>query len=542
MYAETILTCNSIFTGVNDKTFAGGVAIKGNKIICVGGRSAIKRHIGRDTKIYDFGERFMMAGFCDAHAHFFEGSFASSKYMSEELDQAHSEMECIEIAKKFYQENPKQKRIVATGWMLANWKEKRMPSCKSLDTAFPDIPVYLLGADGHTFWLNSAALKECGIDKNTTVGFGEIGKDENGNLNGLLLEMEACGIAWDHIYEPEDEIMREVQMDFSKKAAEYGITSMTDMSSKTMPDLDHRRYRTAWNLAEENKLYTRLHLYPSLGINGRFDIQNELRQRYDSAMVKVSGLKQFVDGVTTTYTGWLSEPYEDNAGTCGMPNYPATVYENVIIAANKNGFAVRLHVLGDRAVKLGLDIFEKARAISSEHQLQNCLEHCENINPEDIERFQELNVIASMQPYHLIADANEKIERIGKERAKYAWPHRSLLNSGATLAFGTDYPVVSLNPLLEIHAAVTRCDRMGNQIGVNDNERISVADALRSYTYGGACSNGRGHELGTLENGKLADIIVLDRNLLTIPQEEILNAQVVFTMLDGKPVFNKLEE
>ncbi len=542
MIAEIVLKSRAIFTGTADRTLDGGIAVAANRIIAVEEGQGIEAYIGESTKVWDFGDQFVMAGFSDAHMHFFEGSMAASQYMYDELDRSVSEEDCIRMVVEYDRQNPGLERILATGWLLVNWETGELPSRKLLDEAFPEKPVYLLCADGHTFWLNGAALRECGITAETEVGFGEICKDEQGELTGILIEMEACGLAWNRIYEPEETVMREIQTDFTKKAARYGITSMCDMSSKTMPEEDYKLYRIACELSEEKKLLTRLHLYPSLGTGDDFSLQLALREKYHSGKVQVSGLKQFVDGVTTTYTAWMLEPYTDRPETCGEPNYPQEVYRNSILAANKAGFGVRLHTLGDASIHMALDIFEESNRLYGNSEIQNCLEHCESISEDDIERFGRLNVIPSAQPYHLIADAEEKLERVGLKRSQLEWPFKTLLKNGAILAFGTDYPVVSLNPFLEIYAAVTRCDESDNPIGVNPQERLTVAEALRGYTYGAACSHNRGHELGTLESGKLADIIVVDRNLMTVQARELLDAKVVFTMMDGQIVYAEPED
>ena len=250
--------------------------------------------------------------------------------------------------------------------------------------------------------------------------------------------------------------------------------------------------------------------------------------------------------MTSTYTGFLIEPYYDKNDMTGSPNYPKEVYEKRIIAANKRGLGVRLHCIADGSVRLALDAFEAANHATQNEgnhkNIKNSIEHCENIHPDDIPRFKELGVIASMQPYHLTLDFNEKISRIGKERCRYEWPHRSLLDAGARLAFGTDYPVVDFNPFPSIYAAVTRCDDEGNPTGINPEERISLTEALQAYTYGSACAYGREKELGTLERGKLADIVVVDRDLFSIHQSEIKDCRIEMTIMDGKVVYKRGEE
>ncbi|MEL7658187.1 MAG: amidohydrolase family protein [Bacillota bacterium] len=238
-----------------------------------------------------------------------------------------------------------------------------------------------------------------------------------------------------------------------------------------------------------------------------------------------------------TYTAYLLEPYSDNPETVGFSNYPAELYEECIVGANKEGFGVRLHCIGDAAVRLALDAFEKSNHQNDNRMLKNTIEHIESIHADDIPRFAQLGVVASMQPIHLPLDVNEKISRIGEERCQYEWPFKTMLENNATLAFGTDFPVASINPFPNIYAAVTRCDEHGELFGINPQERISLAETLRAYTYGSACAINREKELGTLEAGKLADIVVLDRNLFAVSEAEIPVTSVALTVMDGQIVY-----
>lgn len=532
--ADIILRSNAIFTAKEDYFFPGSVAIASNKIIAVEKNSKLEGMVGEATQIYELGDKLIVPGIIDAHFHFFEGAMAASAFMCSEIEKSTSEEECIQIIKRFADKNPDLPRILGTGWLQVNWGGAALPTCETLDMVFPHKPVYLLSGDGHTFWLNTPALEECNITTETTVSFGEIGRTEDGRLNGILLEIEACALAWDNIYKPDKAVMEKIQMDLSNKALQCGITSLCNMTSKPHYSGEEELYETAFQLSQKNRLNCRLHLYPSLGTTVDFNKQKQLFNRYSTGKFKISGLKQFVDGVTTTYTGCLIEPYEDNPSTCGTTNYSADTLEAIIVAANKEGFSVRLHTIADGSVRLGLDIFEKS---NQNNHIRNCLEHCEDIYIEDIKRFAALNVVASMQPMHLILDCNEKIQRIGNRRSKMEWPHGTLLKHGASLALGTDYPVAHFNPFPNIQAAVTRCSQNGSVIGVNPEETISIAEALIAYTYGGACSFNREEELGTLEVGKLADIAVLDTNLFHVDPFKIKDCQVHMTIVDGQIVY-----
>lgn len=538
--ADFALLSNSIFTGENDLLLQGGIAIAGNKIVAVGSRKTIDAYIGKSTRVYNFNDLLIMPGIIDAHVHLTMGAIMNShEYTCNEIINSKSEDECVEMVKSFSDSHPNLDRIRGMGWFPINWADNNLPSKKSLDSVFHDKPVYLVCADGHTHWLNSKALDECGISKTSSCRFGEIGKDPDEELNGLLFEIDACGPSLDRILDLPVAQTKKIIKEFLAQVNKYGITSVCDMAITPTPSTNYNSFEALREIEKEGDLTARVYLYPSLGIDGDFTIVKELRNNYNSDKLKVAGLKQFVDGVTTTYTGFMLEPYADKPSTRGNSNFPANTYRECAIKANEIGFPVRFHGLGDAAVRLCLDIFEESNQQNKNFSLKNSIEHCENVHPKDIGRFAETNTIASMQPYHMTLDANEKITRIGEERCKFEWPHRSILNANGLLAFGTDYPVVHFNPFPNIYAAITRCDDDGNPTGANNWERISLAEALRAYTFGAACSHNVQTKVGMIKEGMSADIIVLDRNLFAVSNNEIKDTKVILTVADGKIVFEK---
>jgi predicted amidohydrolase YtcJ len=358
----------------------------------------------------------------------------------------------------------------------------------------------------------------------------------------MLIELEAMADATMKLMSFPPDIAREMLSGFLKELAENGVTSTCDMSPNVLNADTRRMYDNVLEVDEAGRLTARIHLYSDLlTIDADAKKEKETAQRYNSPMLRYMGLKSFVDGVTSTFTGFLLEPYADKPGFSGSANYPKENYARCAKIANENGFPVRLHCIGDAAVRWGLDIFEEAGAAigdpGSKRGLRNSIEHVETIHPDDIPRFAKLDVIVSPQPYHLTLDANEKIARVGAERSRFEWPFRSFLDSGAPMAFSTDYPVVGLNPFKNIYAAITRCDDEGKPTGVNPEEKISLSETLKTYTHGSARVFGREDELGTLEAGKLADVIVIDKNLFEIPEFEINNCCVERTICDGKEIF-----
>ncbi|MDR2133116.1 MAG: amidohydrolase [Clostridiales Family XIII bacterium] len=542
--ADIVLRGNSVFTGLEDEPFKGAVVITGNRIERVLRGDDGSAYIGEGTKVTDCGDKLIMPGFVDAHVHFFMGAAAASPHMCMEITNSVSEADCVRIIKEFADKHPDEERILGMGWFPAFWNDAPLPTKKSLDEAIPDKPVYLQCADGHSIWTNTKGLEECGIDKNTEVSFGSIPKGEDGEPNGMLIELEAMANAALKLMIFPKDVAREMLINFLAEIAKNGITSVCDMSPNILNDDTLALYEDVAEAEAEGLLTVRLHLYSDLvTIDADAKKEKEAARRYSSPMLRYMGLKSFVDGVTSTYTGFLLEPYADKPDLLGSANYPKEIYERCTKIANAAGFPVRLHCIGDAAVRWGLDIFEAANAEignpGNARGIRNSLEHVETLHADDVPRFAELGVIVSPQPYHLTLDANEKLVRLGPERSRLEWPLRTLKESGAQMAFSTDYPVVGLNPFKNIYAAITRCDDEGKPTGINPSEKITLSEALKTYTLGSARVYGREAELGTLEEGKLADVIVVDRNPFAIPEFELNECQVEKTICDGKEVYKK---
>jgi len=544
MKADIILKSNALFTGLEDRPFQGSMAIAGKSIIYAGREDVPASWVDEETKIFDLGNRLIVPGLSDTHIHYLLSATILSDYCCN-LVESQSEEECVELMKEFREKNPKLDKLIGFGWFPINWTESAVPHAlptrKSLDAAFPDIPVYLLMADCHTFWCNTKALKICNIHKDIEYSFGYLGLDESGEPNGILSELELMAPCFNQFYDFPDEISEAMQQNLLNELARLGLTSFTDVAECTVLSGDSQDLKKIKSMEAKGKLTARANVYPSLGITGDLSLQKAMRRNYSSDMVKIPGLKQFFDGVTSTYTASLIEPYQDKPETEGQMNYDEMIFDHCIVEANQAGFVIKIHCIGDYAVRKGLDIFEHSKNVNANYkECRNSIEHIESLHYSDIPRFRQLNVTASVQPVHLPLDGNEKIERIGMERCRFEWPFRSMIDMGANLAFGTDSPVSGLNPYENIYVAVTRKDLEGGETGVNPQEKITVAEALKAYTYGSAYSHNREDELGTLAVGKLADITVIDRNLFDIPAEEIKDCKASLTIVNGKIVYTDI--
>jgi predicted amidohydrolase YtcJ len=395
----------------------------------------------------------------------------------------------------------------------------------------------MMCSDYHTVWCNGKALEECGVTGDTKPSFGRIGMDASGELTGILYDMEACAPAFDNAFKLPKELQKGLVKRFFGTLAAHGITSALFVDIKTVCVGDYEDYRLLKEMEDEGDITCRLNLYPSLGTGTDLSKQKSLRDMYASDKLRVAGLKQFFDGATTSYTSYLLAPFTNNPTTCGAPFYPPEQYMETIAAAKKEGFDVKLHVVGDGATRLALDCIENAYREYGRGDFHDAIEHIETPEFSDIRRFGKLGVVASMQPPHLPLNDNQKVIYLGEERAKCEYPYKSFLETGAVLSFGTDCPVSDFRPLPGLHYAVARQTDAFVPTGSNPWENISLSSALKAYTYGGAVAAHREHELGTLKPGMLADITVIDGPLFGEDTKEYFNRRAVLTIMDGSVVY-----
>ncbi|QRG67390.1 amidohydrolase [Brevibacillus choshinensis] len=529
--ADIVLSGNAVFTGVTDEPAALSISICQNRIAAIGTPEEIEPWIGPQTAQHHFADQLIMPGFHDFHLHIMMGSVSLDSVF---LHDARSEEEAVELVRQYAESRPDEPWIIGYSWDAGFWHSKRLPNRASLDKILPDRPVLLFHNEGHYAWANSKALELMNVDSATeNPPFGLIDKDENGELTGILYET-AIGLLTEAAYSFSKEKKSLMLQNFLAHAAKLGVTSMNDLYA-TEANAILEDFELFKEFEDNGSLTARIHLLP--GLTGDLERAKNLRDTYRSSMLQVAALKQFVDGVVTGYTAYMLEPYADRPETCGETAFPPDVIKKWVVDADREGFSIRFHAIGDGAIRLALDAFEEAQAVNGKRDSRHAIEHIEVIHPEDIARFRQLGVIASMQPEHMhAADRQTYVSCIGEERGTYAWAIKSLESAGAKLAFGSDFPIVGLNPMLEIYRAVSRIDN-SEENHWNPGEAISLANALKAYTVTPAYGTFREHELGTLEAGKLADIVVLDRNLFSVAPDEILNAKVKLTMVDGKIVY-----
>lgn len=547
MHIDLIIESRQVFTGTDGTAGPAAIAIAGDRIAAVGPREDVRAFAlkengdGPAPAIRDVGDALVVPGFHDSHLHFFHSAVYASPLATMFLGE--NEADCVARMQAFAAERPNG-WLLAQGWREYRWDPPVLPSKHSLDAAFPTRPVALYSGDAHTLWLNSAALDELGLTRDSVPpAGGSYDRDEQGELTGIVREAAAMALMPHIMGSFTDEEVADAYRGFFARLAENGVTSVCDMSLMAHPGLDFIRDDVHAALLARGELTARVNLFPTLLDDmSRFE---DMRERYTGPYLQAPGFKQFFDGVSSQHTAWVTESYANALveGDCGRPTVDADVMRSYVLAAAERGYPVRIHTIGDAAIHAALDIFEEARATFGPlpEGRRNCLEHLENFLPEDLERLADLQVVAAVQPPHMTLDPGGPERDLGPERVPYMWPFRTLLDTSAVLAFGTDSPVVDVNSMDVLYSAVTRQDPITHEPagGWLPAERIGRAEALRAYTQGSAAAAGRRRELGTLEVGKLADIAVLDRNLLTCDDEDIQKTQVLATFMGGRCVFER---
>ena len=543
-HIDRIIRSKNVFTAQDgiDTARELAIAIASDRIVAVGAPDDVIAAAPAATSVIDYGEQFVCPGFHDAHLHFFHTSVGSSPYML--MDMGTSEAALVQHALEFSQDLPDDAWVVTQGWRDYRWDPPEHPTKASLDAAFPDRPCVMYSGDGHTLWLNSRALEALGVtrDSEPPAG-GSYDKDANGELTGIAHEAAAMQLLPRCLEWLGEDRIASAYADQMRRMAEQGITSICDMSLMPMPGCDFIRDDVYDKLQTTGKLGIRAHLFPTL-LDDQSRLE-ELQVRYtNNALLSAPGFKQFFDGVSSEHTAYLTEPYTNPRfpGDQGRLTVPAERMRKLVLAAAERGHTVRIHVIGDGAIHAALDIFEEAADLYGLPQHgHNTLEHLENLLPEDIDRLRKLNVVASSQPCHITLDPGGPERDLGLERSRIMWPFATYKQRGIRQAFGTDSPITPVTSMNVLYTAITRQDPKSHwpEGGWLPSERIDAATALRNYTLGSAYAAGDEQNLGSLEPGKYADLVVLDQNPLTIDPQELQATKVQATYLAGNVIYER---
>lgn len=530
---DLALLNGKIWTGDPGRPWAEAVAVRGDKIFAVGTTADVRKLASGAANLVDLGGALVLPGFIDSHTHFLAGGFALK---SIQLRAARSREEFVALIAAKARELGKGRWVVNGDWDHQEFSPPELPRKDWIDAVTPDNPVCVNRLDGHMILANSAALKLAGVTKDTPVPpGGEIVKDTaTGEPTGILKDM-AMDLVYAKIPEPSLAEKLEAAGASLRHAAENGVTSVHEMA-------DAASFEVFEELAKRSGLTARIHVYiPITEVDTLARLK--LKSPFDSPYLKLAGLKAFMDGSLGSATAYFFEPYTDDPGTSGLLHgqmFPEGIMEKRIMEADRAGLQLAIHAIGDRANSLLLDMYEKAVAANGPRDRRWRVEHAQHLRPADIVRFGRLGLVAAVQPYHLVDDGRWAEGKIGPERARTTYAFRSLQEAGATLAFGSDWTVAPLSPVLGIYAAVTRRTLDGKKPGGwVPEEKISVEEAVRAYTINGAYTEFAEAVKGTIQAGKLADMVVLDRDIFTIPPEEIAGVKVALTVFDGKIVHRK---
>lgn len=536
--ATLALVHGKIWTANARQPQAEAIAIADDRILALGSSEEILKLADSGTKIIDLRRRRAVPGFNDAHLHFYMGGASLTQI---QLRSARSASEFREEIAKFARKCPKSEWILGGNWDHQNWTPPILPTHQLIDDVTPENPVFVNRFEGHMALANSLAMKLAGIDGAVgDVPGGEIGRDGRNKPTGIFKDAARKPIE-ELIPIPSEENILAAVLAAQRHAAQNGVTSVQDMGVLGCHRAAGMRkvIRVYQALEERQQLQIRISAHVPLPEFAEFSaVAGACSER-----LQIQAVKSFADGALGSSTAWLLEPYTDNPCSCGIPSDELTdagrMYR-LLQGADDAGLQLAVHAIGDRANRAVLNLFEKLARENPKQDRRLRIEHAQHLHPADIPRFSQLQVIASVQPYHCIDDGRWATQRIGSERAKTTYAFRSLLDSGVTLAFGSDWFVAPLDPLQGIYAAVTRCP-LGEK---NDKswipeQRISVAEAVRAYTLGSAFASRTEHIKGSLEPGKLADIAVLSDDIFEIAPQRIKDTKVDMTIFDGEVIYER---
>lgn len=530
-FADLVIVHGHVWTVDREHPRAEAIAIHDGRIVAVGTDADIARWIGPSTRTIDAQGKSVLPGFIDAHVHFSSGG---GEISSVHLRDANTPQE-------FARRIGEQARKLAKGeWMLGGtwdhelWGGTPLPSHDWVDAVTPDNPVFVSRYDGHMAMANALALQLAGISRETKdPPGGTVVRDKDGNPTGLLKDA-AMNLVYRVIPPPSEEQLLRMIHAAMDEARRYGVTSIHDISSTE----DVRAYQT---LAARGQLTLRIYCITPLP-QWEGPATAGIRAGFGNDWIHLGALKGFADGSLGSTTALFERPYNDAPETSGLPNEMMLPEGNMLkmaLGADKAGLQIAVHAIGDKANRIMLDIYaEVARQNGARPDRRWRIEHAQHLRPEDFARFAQLGVIASVQPYHAIDDGRWAEKRIGHERAKTTYAFRTFLDHGVRLAFGSDWTVAPLNPMLGLYAAVTRATLDGkNPGGWFPEQKLTLEEAIQAYTMGSAFAEFREKEKGSLTPGKLGDVVVLDTDLFSIPPEKIKEAAVRYTIVGGKVVY-----
>jgi predicted amidohydrolase YtcJ len=549
--ADLIFTNGAVYTVDAARRWANAVAIRDGRIAAVGTDDQVRSLAGPSTTVQDLEGRMLVPGFQDAHVH---PPSAGLGMLQCSLNEAHSSEEYRSIIAAYAAGHPEDPWVIGDGWSMDVFPGGT-PTRKALDEIVPDRPAYFPNRDGHGAWVNTRALEAAGITRDTPdPDDGRIERDPAGDPSGTL--HEGAMDLLEHVLPP----VTPAQVTAGLRTAQehlhsLGITAWQD-AIVGQPGTYFDAFDAYVGLANSGELTARVVgalWWDRRAGEEQIDVFKQLRERGRVGRFAATSVKIMQDGVLENFTGGLLSPYLDGSGrktdNTGLSFVEPRVLTKVVPRLDAEGFQVHFHAIGDRAVREALDAIESARTANGMNDLRHHISHIQVIHPDDLPRFPRLGVVANGQPLWACNEpqlAELTLPFLGAERASWVYPFGSLLRAGAQLAFGSDWSVSSADPLEEIHVAVNRTAPKGYLYGSGDPielepflpaERITLGDAIHAFTMGTAYVNHLDEVTGSIEAGKFADLAVIDRNLFARPPEQISEANVQLTLVEGETVY-----
>jgi predicted amidohydrolase YtcJ len=530
--ADLIITNAKIWTVDRSLPTADAIAVLGDRIVGVGSNSDAARWSGPHTQVIDAGGKLLLPGFNDAHVHFVSGGMQLDNI---QLNDATTPQEFARRIAARAKATPKGEWIVGGNWDETKWNPPNMPTKELIDALTPDTPVFVSRYDGHMGLANSVALRLAGITAKTAdPPGGTIVRDAQGDATGALKDAATAYI--DRVIPPlsHEQRLKIVQRALAY-AASVGVTSAQHMVAS------YEDIAVYSELLQRGELTTRIYAAPS--ITHVDDLAKlGVGHAFGGPYLRVSALKAFADGSLGSGTAFFYEPFlnqGNNRGLLADEMHPISLMRDRYMRADAAGLQICTHAIGDEGISTILDLYAEVIEAHGAADRRLRIEHAQHMAAKDFERFAQLRVIASVQPYHAIDDGRFAESRIGHERASRTYAFRTFLDHGVRLAFGTDWEVAPLAPLLTIYAAVTRATLDGkNPGGWFPEQKLTVAEAVEAYTIGSAYAEFQDNEKGSITPGKLADMVLLSEDIFSIPPEKIREVRVLKTFVGGKLVFD----
>ena len=521
MQADLMLFNAKMYTVDPDSTIADALVVTNGKIVFVGSKEDARAQYKAKDQV-DLEGKFVYPGFIDAHCHFTGYGLDLSKA---NLVGTTSWEEVLERLKK-YGTTHHEGWIVGRGWDQNDWQTKDFPSNEELNVLFPDQPVFLMRIDGHACIVNEKALSIAHITSKTKISGGEIIL-KDGQITGILVDNAMDSMA-QRIPKPSKSTIEEALLNAQRNCFTVGLTTIDDAG------LEKNKIDAIDELQKKGKLKMRIYaMVADDDISKKYFFSHG---PYKTDRLNVRAMKFYADGALGSRGALLLKPYSDDSKTQGLQLRPTAYYEEQAKLCFQHGFQMCTHAIGDSANRMMLNIYGKI--LSGPNDKRWRIEHCQVVAPDDFELFHLFNIIPSVQPTHATSDMSWAIDHLGVYRLKGAYAYKNLLKENGWLADGSDFPVEDINPLFGFYAAVARKDQKGNPPeGFQPDNALSRKEALKAMTIWAAQSNFEEHEKGSLEPGKFADFVVLEKDIMTIPIEETFSVKVLSTWINGEKVY-----